>query len=152
MTALRLAGFVSLLSLTLGMSACAAPTSEDEELTGEDASELRALTPDEILGEIHYGDVVTIPYTGSPWYRAYWFNGEKGDWMNVTVSSSTGDIRAFLTDDQFRQVPRGMAMALRKTGKYYVAVREGQYRDATLTINFKKRPLPTPAPAPTAAE
>lgn len=137
---LRIAAFASLVALSSGTAACAAPASDEE--TGESEAPL-TLSPAEIVGEIQFGDNVTVDYTGETRYRAYWFNGQKGDWMNVTVDSSTGEIIAFLADNQFRQVPRGMAMALRKTGKYYVVVREGQLRPATLTIHFNKHPLPS---------
>jgi hypothetical protein len=125
-------------ALLLVVPGCATSTG-DEDPTESSASELRALEADEILGEIHYGDRFDVEYTSTPRYRAWWFNGVKGDWINLRVASSTGDIRAWVTDDQFREQYRGAAMALRKTGKFYVVVREGELANATLTIDFKKR-------------
>jgi hypothetical protein len=133
-----------LLSSLLVFSGCvAADPGDDDGAPESSTSELRALGADEILGEIHYGDRFTVEYTSSPRYRAWWFNGLKGDWINLKVASSTGDIRAWVTDDQFREQYRGAAMALRKSGKFYVVVREGELANATLTIDFKKR-TPTP--------
>lgn len=130
------------LPLLAGLPACTAP---EGELTEVDSAELRALGPDEIVGEIHYGEITTVDYTGTPRYRAFWFNGVKGDWINVSVSSSTGDIRAWVTDEQWNEQHRGAVSALRKTGKFYIVVREGELQDATLTIKLVKR-TPTPTP------
>jgi hypothetical protein len=101
------------------------------------------MTPEEIVGEIHYGDTVSVAYTSTPRYRAFWFNGVKGDWINVAVKSTTGSINAWVTDEAFNVQHRGAISALRKTGKFYIVVREGDLADATLTVALKKRPLPT---------
>ena len=145
----------SALTLTLAGGGCAAPLEAEE--TASDTAELR-VTPEDIVGEIRYGDRLTIAYTGTPRYRAWWFNGTKGDWINLTVASSTGSIRAWVTDEAFNEQHRGAISALRKTGKFYVVVREGNLADATLTVDLKKRipsttpPAPAPVPAPTPAE
>jgi hypothetical protein len=127
------------LALVL-LSGCA--VSPEGDATESDSAALNAMTPEEIVGEIHYGDTVTVAYTSTPRYRAFWFNGIKGDWINVAVSSSTGSINAWVTDEAFNVQHRGAISALRKTGKFFIVVREGELADATLTINLKKR---TPA-------
>jgi hypothetical protein len=145
MPILRSFGFLSVVTLALGVSACAAPSNEDEVLV--DSSELRGLSPDEILGEIRYGETKTIAYTSTPRYRGFWFQGTKNDWLDVTVTSSTGAPGAFVTDDQFRTVRRGTKAVLRKTGKYWIAVREWDLQPATLTIKFMRR-IPSPTEVP----
>lgn len=135
----------ALAASALAFTGCAAPT-ESEEL-GTDSAELRALEPNEILGEISYGQTVQVPYTGTPRYRAYWFTGRKNEWLKVDVKSSTGDVWAFVVDEQYRTVRRGTAGVLPRSGKYFIAVREGELRDATITIKFDKHVLPPPAPS-----
>jgi hypothetical protein len=125
--------FVSLL-----LSACsssAAPSSGDD--MSSTSSELRALEPEEILGQIHYGDSVSVEYTSTPRYRAYWFTGAKGDWLDVKVASSTNDVWAFVVDDHYNTVRRGTRGVLPRDGKYFIAVREGELAPATITIDFK---------------
>jgi hypothetical protein len=120
------------LSAVAGCSA----TTEDETVA-TDGAELGAITPDEIVGEIHYGDTVSVEYTATPRYRAFWFNGVKADWIDATITSSTAHPRLWVTDDAFREIPRGAIMALRKTGKFYIVVREANLDDATLTVTLK---------------
>lgn len=141
---------LSLTAFALAFAGCAAPI-ESDEAVATDSSELRQLQADEILGEIRYGQTVEVPYSGTPRYRAYWFTGVKNEWLKVDVKSSTGDVWAFVVDEQYRTVRRGTAGVLPRTGKYFIAVREGELRDATITIKFDKHALPaTPAPAPSA--
>jgi hypothetical protein len=117
------------------VAGCAA--SNEDEAVAADGAELRAMTPDEIMGEIKYGETVAVAYTATPRYRAFWFNGTKGDWLDATITSSTGHPRLWVTDDAFNEQPRGAMMALRKTGKFYIVVRDGDLADATLTVTLK---------------
>src|SRR5262249_14735769 len=122
MMILRSAGLIASLSCAFAVSACSAASAGDDDL-GATSAELRELTPEEILGEIHYGDTVAVDYTSTPRYRAFWFQGTKGDWLNVKVTSSTGAVDAFVTDNAYHTVRRGTRGVLRKTGKYFIAVR-----------------------------
>lgn len=139
MTKLLAAGL--LLVTSLAVPACAAPAAEDDEAVGQDTAELRELLPEELVGEIAYGDVKTVPYTSEPRYRAFWFYGQKGDWLNVKVSASTGENRVFasVVNEQYHTLRRGTRGVLPKTGKYYIAVRELDLQPATITIEFKKQ-------------
>jgi hypothetical protein len=121
-------------TLLLSMAGCAAPDSADN--VGSTSDDLRALLPEEVLGELHYGDTVSVDYTSTPRYRAYWFAGTKGDWLDVKVDSSTGGVDAFVVDDHYRSVRRGTRAVLPKTGKYYIAVREDALAPAKITIAF----------------
>jgi hypothetical protein len=126
------------LFASLLLSACssaAAPSAGDD--MSSTSADLRPLEPEEILGQIHYGDAVSIDYTSTPRYRAYWFEGTKGDWLNVNVTSSTNDVWAFVVDDHYNTVRRGTRGVLPHDGKYFIAVREGQLAPATIKIDFK---------------
>jgi hypothetical protein len=142
MTLLRHALSVSIAVSTLGAFACALPacaaSGNDDEPALESAAALSALTPDEILGEIHFGDSVTVAYLPTPRYRAYWFQGAKNDWLDVAVTSSNGSVAAFVTDDQFRDVRRGTMAVLPHDGKYFIAVRDWDMQPSKLTINFRR--------------
>jgi hypothetical protein len=141
MKTLLRSAFLCSLFLGLAPAACASPQATADDVS-EGSSELRALQADEILGQIHFGDEVAIDYTATPRYRAYWFEGTKGDWLDVQVTSSTGDVWAFVVDDQFQTVRRGTRAVLPKTGKYYIAVREGTLQPAKITVNFALTPAP----------
>ena len=123
-----------LAALALGASACTATAADD---SASASSDLRALLPEEILGEIHYGDHVEVAYTSTPRYRAYSFHGTKGDWLDVGVTAETGVVDAFVVDDAYNTVRRGTRASLPKTGKYYIAVREDQLQPTKITIDFK---------------
>ena len=140
-----LATFAPLAVVLALVSGCAATTdADDDEVVSSEASELTGVTPDAVVGTKQYGETREVAYTSTPRYRAFVFDGIKGDWLNVTVASSTGSIRAWVTDDRFLEQPRGAVMALRKSGRFYIVVREGELRDATLTVTLKKRTPVTP--------
>jgi hypothetical protein len=134
--------------LAAGASACSAGTNANDD-SASTSSDLRALLPEEILGELHYGEQVEIAYTSTPRYRAYWFEGTKGDWLDVGVTSSTGAVDAFVVDAAYNTVRRGTRAVLPKNGKYYIAVREDLLQPASITIDFKLTVIPPGQSAPT---
>jgi hypothetical protein len=137
-------------SIFLPLLAGCAGGNDDPSVT-DGTAELNALGSDEILGELHYGESASIAYTSTPRYRAHFFNGRKNDWLKIEVTSSVGDVRAFVTDDRFRTIRRGTAGVLRKDGKYFIVVRQDDLQPATITVKLAKRtPTPSePAPAET---
>jgi hypothetical protein len=147
MKLLQATGFFAALLL----AACSSSASSAGDDMASTSADLRELQPDEIVGQIHYGDSVSIDYTGTPRYRAYWFQGTKGDWLDVNVTSSTNDVWAFVVDDHYNTVRRGTRGVLPKDGKYFIAVREGQLAPATITIDFKLT-VPQPGDVPPAAD
>jgi hypothetical protein len=132
---LRHVGFLSAVALSASLVGCSATTASGDDV-GQSTQDLRALLPEEVLGQIHYGDEVSVDYTSTPRYRAYWFNGSKGDWLDVQVSSSTGAVDAFVVDDQYRSLRRGTRAVLPKNAKYFIAVREDALQPATITVKF----------------
>lgn len=120
-----LAGFVAACSST------SAPSAADS------TNALVALDDNEILGEIQYGATQTIDVTPAPKYRAFWFNGTRGDEIQITVTSlDATDPIVWLTDDQFNNIAENndakptdtsaliSGRFLSKTGKYFVVFRE----------------------------
>jgi hypothetical protein len=129
------------LSLTLatlaalGLAACATSAPEESSASSED--QLRALQPDEVLGEIVYGESRDVDLTLTPDYRAFYFYGEQYDQVQLTATAldATDPIMWFL-DDHFTTIARNTdarptdtsslisGQYLPYTGKYYVVFRE----------------------------
>src|SRR5690349_4633018 len=69
----------------------------EQETTGRDVSDLRALSPAEILGTIAFGATsAPINYKSPPNYRALSFVAAPGDVVDAWVRSDDGDAIAFL--------------------------------------------------------
>jgi len=138
---------ISSLFALLGLFAvaCVTPSTEDDGALSDEA-ELRALTPAEILGEIHYGETKgPIPYNRRPRFRAFWFQGNAGDQISVAATSSNGSASVLVADDTFHDVPGNTTATLTKTGKYYVAVRDSLALAGTLTVKLTRTNVATSA-------
>lgn len=146
---LSLGLFACLAVTTLGLAACAT-TSADEVASSSD--ELRALQPQEILGQLQYGDTREVDLTPTPDYRAFYFYGERGDQIQVTATAMDAtDPILWLLDADFNTISRNAdarptdtsslinGTYLPKTGKYYVAFRD-TYRapQAKFVVSVRK--------------
>lgn len=129
-------GVVALASLGCVVTSvgCATSTSDDASMN---ESAIRPMRADEILGTIAYGDTKEIEVTTSPKYRAYEFQGEKGDALELEVASLDGtDPIVWMTDGNFATIGSNNDMAvgnttallrvraLPRTGKYFMVFRE----------------------------
>ena len=125
---------LALTLLALGAAACSATTTNDGA-SSNDA--LVALDDNEVLGEIQYGATQTVAVTPAPKYRAFWFNGTRGDEVQISVTAlDATDPIVWLTDDQFNNIAENndakatdtssliAGQFLSKTGKYFVVFRE----------------------------
>jgi hypothetical protein len=143
--------FLALLlaSLTSTFAACAAPTDHDEALA-EAEEALRALSPAEIVGTLAYGETsAPVPYTKAPLYRAFAFEGKKGDPVDAWVRSTDGDARAWLVTGSFKTIATNLDAApgtkdarvqatLTEGGTHYVVFRESARKDATFAVALAK--------------
>ena len=80
--------FLAVAPVLAAVSGCVSPT--EEEIFSADESELRTLTPAEILGTIAYGETKSFAYTETPRYRAYTFTASAGDHVAVDVHAVRG--------------------------------------------------------------
>lgn len=120
-----------LIALVAGCSAMA-----PEETGQTDESALRALTAEEILGDIAYGETKKVDLTPAPKYRAFSFEGTRGDTIEARVIAEDGtDPILWLTDAAFSTValsdnPRPtdtnplIGRTLLKSGTYFLVFRE----------------------------
>jgi hypothetical protein len=112
---------------------CAA-TRDDVASSTDD---FRALSADEILGEIGYGETQEVDLTPSPRYRAFSFQGRKNDQIQALVTSvDATDPVLWLLDSDFNILASNdnstattmnanvSGKFLPKDGKYYLAFRE----------------------------
>jgi hypothetical protein len=149
-TARRIPSLFLLLGLAafpLGV-ACVAPLEGDLAQADEDA--LRSLTPDEILGTLAYGQTsAPVGYTKTPLYRAFRFEGKKGDQVEAWVRSSDGDARAWLLRGSFGTIASNLDAApgtkdarveatLGESGTFYIVFRETAKKNATFTVSLAK--------------
>jgi hypothetical protein len=123
-----------LAALTLGIAACAASAPDATSSTND---ELRALMPEEILGEISYGETRTVDLTTTPKFRAFYFYGDKNDQIQITATAlDATDPAVWFLDDQFNTIASNndarptdtssliSGRYLPKTGKYFIAFRD----------------------------
>ncbi|MFO0737148.1 MAG: hypothetical protein U0270_14765 [Labilithrix sp.] len=138
------------LLAALGIAACTTAPASEVSASSED--QLRALQPNEILGEINYGDTREVDLTPTPDYRAFYFYGDKYDQIQLTATAidATDPIMWFL-DADFNLISRNAdarptdtsslisGQYLPKTGKYYVVFRE-TYRapQAKFAVSLRK--------------
>ncbi len=106
---------------------------------------LRALTAEEIVGELTYGATQPIVYSGiesyqnPPEYRAWRIAGKAGNQLEIHVyTSSSANLMAWLVDEQFKNLAFNddaslenknplIQYTLPKTGIYYIVLREHQF-------------------------
>lgn len=150
---------VSLVAVVsaISMAACAAPTDEQEDDVASAEGELRGLSAAEILGDLAYGQTSPpVAYTKKPTYRAYRFEAQAGDEVDIWVRSTDGNPRAWLLTSSFANVVSNedadattkdahITRVIEKAGTYYIAFREGAGKSANLTVSLAKL---EDAPAP----
>ncbi|MBX3230584.1 MAG: hypothetical protein KIT84_00090 [Labilithrix sp.] len=125
----------ALVCLAIAAAACA--TAREPDVVGASEEALRELAPEEILGEIKYGEAKEVELTPAPKFRAFWFNGERGDQIQITAAATDAtDPILWFTDEQFNTLAVNndarvtdtssiiSGRYLPKTGKYYVVFRE----------------------------
>ncbi len=139
-------------------SGCAAST-DPEETTTDD--ELRALAPGEVVGTIAYGQTLgPLRYTKRPLYRALRFVAERGDKIDISVRSSGGDARAWLTSSTFATIASNddaapgrkdahIEVTATRAGTHYIVWREKNGADASFEVSLAGGPPPTPGPVVT---
>lgn len=137
------------------------------EATGESEDALSALSSSEILGDIPFDTSVTASHSGTPKYRAYSFNAQAGDKLDIWVRSTTADAHAWLLDDAFRTVAwnndangtneaeddatttdSNIKVAVTRTGKYYVAFRGAIGVAATFSVRVDRTSTQPPIDPP----
>ncbi len=124
-----------IVPVTLLVAACSASTAPQD--TAASSDEIRAMTPEEILGEIGYGETQDVELSPSPRYRAFSFKGTQNDQIQAQVISlDATDPVLWITDDQFNIVASNNdaratdlnalvnGKILPKTGTYYIVFRE----------------------------
>jgi hypothetical protein len=143
---------------------CSAPRGEDAVSSGNSAGALVALTSNEIVGTIAYGQT-TLPfnYTGNPRYQALQFTGQTGDAVNAFVRSTNGHARAWLLAADFSNIAYSVSdgtqtdaqvtATLPSAGTYYIAWRDYFLENASFLVQLTGTPLmpPPPPPPPDAA-
>lgn len=152
LTSARSAAIVALMSSVVAFApGCGSP---EQEATASDSSDLRALTPAEILGTIAYGETKAgINYKSPPNYRALSFTAAAGDVVDAWVKSDDGDALAFLADAKWKTFATSddaadddtnshLQATIPAAGKYYVVFRERDFEPATFSVS-----LTGPAPA-----
>ena len=132
------------VSLLVGLAACtAAPSDDSASSSSED--ELRALLPAEVLGDIQYGQPVTINYDGRSTYNAYRLDGRKDEAILATASSANGDAMLWILDSKYRNLAYNdnettatknskASVKLPADGRYYIVVREKSYKPAAFNV------------------
>lgn len=143
-----------LLLLAASSAAACAVTEDRSEDVAESEDALRALTASEIVGTLAYGETSgPIQYTEDPTYRAFAFEGAKGDEIEIDVHADSADARAWLLAPNFRTLKWNddassstrdshVTHELTQTGKHYIAFREKNYEEATFTVSLKKKAAP----------
>lgn len=162
----RVVAAACLLSLA-SVAACTASATDEEAAASE--SELRSLSSSEILGEIPFGTSTDAAHSGTPKYRAYWFNAQAGDKLDIWVRSQNTDARAWLLDDGFRTLKwnndanasneaeddatttdSNITYAVPRTGKYYVAFRGQLGAAANFSVRVDRTSTQPPIDPPQA--
>jgi hypothetical protein len=142
------------LSLSFVAAGCG---SHEQEAAETDSSELRALTPAEIVGTIAPGTTsAPIHYQAPPQYRALSFTGKEGDVVDAWVRSTDGDAIAFLAmasklktiadndDASDSTTDSHLTATLPADGTYYIVFRERDSEPATFTVSLAITPAVTP--------
>lgn len=157
-----------LLAAPVAVACGAAEESPSEEAADSADQALRALTAQEIIGNLTYGTEATTPYKRTPYYRAYKFTGTKGDQVVARVSSPTGaDPIGWIVKDNFATMlyndnasagtkDAELKVTLPADGAYYVVFREKNFKQSTLKVRLDGTPAvpvdPDPASPTTIAD
>lgn len=130
---MKLASIITVVALSAG---CAVTAAEE---AGQSDSELRALTAQEVLGVIAYGETKDVDFTPAPRYRAFAFEGTRGDTVEAKVTAQDGtDPILWLTDAEFNTIALSdnpkptdtnplITRTLQKSGKFYLVFREMRF-------------------------
>ena len=131
------------------------PTDTFESFDAVDQKSDAFSTHMKIVGSLDYGQTSDpVAYKSSPTYRAFKFAGDKGDKVDITVSSDDGDAVAWLLDNSFRTIAKNddaaeggtldshitTTLPANRTASirtYYIVFREYSYAKATFTVGLK---------------
>lgn len=115
------------------LAGCASASSA----TNSSSDEIRPLLPEEVLGEIRYGETLDVDVAALPRYRALSFHGEQFDAVQAQVISlDATDPVMWILDDAFNIIASNndtratdlnasiSSKFLPKTGTYYLVFRE----------------------------
>ncbi|HSO39912.1 MAG TPA: PPC domain-containing protein, partial [Labilithrix sp.] len=130
---------------------CAADSAEPEDDVAVDEAALSSSLI-QVLGTIAPGGSVSVPYTATPKYRAYSFTAAAGDKVTFKVTSeSGGDAFAYILGSTFATIASNdnasattkdaeVTATIKKSGTYYVALRNVVRAPTTFTLSFAGRP------------
>lgn len=142
-----LTALVLCLLVPAGIVACSASDDTSEESS---ESDLRAMTPAEIVGTIAYGETKTVAYTSSPKYRALSFQAEKGDAIDARFVGDGGvNPTAYLLSSTFSTLEHNddeaagssashFTHVISKAGTYYLVVRDVKTHSGNVTISLSR--------------
>ncbi len=143
--------------LSVSVVAC---SSAPDETSDSSESELRALTPAEIVGSIAYGDSKTVPYASAPKYRALSFQAAKGDKIDARFVGGNGvDPVGYLLSSSFGTLEHAddesaasnaahVTHTISKAGTYYLAFRDAKTHAGDVTVTLKQVGAPPPVTPP----
>jgi hypothetical protein len=107
-----------------------------------------AYSPNDIkvLGTLASGETSKlVEYTNAPPYRAFVFEGNGRDQVEVTVTGDGGKARVYLADSSLNPIASGIgrlqaALPYRgpDTEAYYILFKDGGNRPARLTVHLKQ--------------
>jgi plastocyanin len=148
-----------LFATILGGAGCAADgAGPDEEVAVDDAA--LSSSQIQVLGAIAPGEAISVPYTATPKYRAYSFKASAGDSVTFKVTSASGgDAFAYILGSTFATVAKNddasattkdaeVTAKIKKTGTYYVALRNVVRAPTTFTLAFAGPPPAAVADSP----
>lgn len=153
MHAIHLVRFASHLVVAVGavaLVACSATPGGDELIgeTGESASALRRPSAAEIVGDITFGQSLTVSYSETPIYRAFKLAGKQGDKVDLWVRSpSGGDARVWFIRESGKTLAQNdnadattldahVTLDLPRTESYFVIVRDQNFEENTFTVSL----------------
>jgi hypothetical protein len=159
----RALGLVVLISVSAVACNAANEGGADNVSSSE---ELRALDATEIVGQIPFDSDTPIVHTGTPKYRAFWFDAGVGDKLSISVKAPRTDAHAWLTDDAFKTLAFNddanadpaedagetsdsfIAYKATKAGRYYVVFRGEIDVPASFVVRVDRVAAPPPPPPP----
>jgi hypothetical protein len=109
------------------------PTDEFQDLTSLDEKSDAFSSKWKLNGSLTYGDQVTTKYTSTPRFRAYKFAGQKGDQVDITVSSKVGDPVTWLLDNSYRVLESNDDADATTTDSHLTATLPGNTNAAVVT-------------------
>lgn len=141
----------------LGSAACGAPEAADEANEGTtDESELRAMTPAEMVGSIAFGETKAVDYAETPLYRALRVEAVAGDVIDAWVRSDDLDAKLWILDAASRTLKSNdnadavtrdahVVYNVKKSGVYYLTLRDMNREEGQFRVSLAARPGAAPA-------